>query len=156
MALFLISCASQTSLLPAMDNLTDYERAQYFLLDFLENLHNGNYDQAAGFYGGSYQTMIDQNPGIDPNDHTTLLKNACTLNGMQCLRAKIIGLEAEIPNEKYVFLVELLDINGGLFKLEPCCGEDIPSIAPQSVFSFTVIKTDQNKFTIMDMPPYTP
>ena len=156
MTVLLISCTAQQSLLTATDNLTDYERAQYTLMEFLKNLNDGKYDEAAQVYGGSYQTMIDQNPGTDSNDHTTLLENACTLNGMQCLQAKIIGLEEEFPNEKYVFLVEFLDHNGTLFMLGPCCGDDEASSPPQSVFLFTVIKTDQNKFTVMDMPPYAP
>jgi hypothetical protein len=154
--LFLMSCVSQQSILTDTDNLTDYERAQYTLMEFLKNLQNGKYDKAAQFYGGSYQTMIDHNPDTDSNDHKTLLRNACTLNGMQCLRAKIIGLEEEVPNEKYVFLVEFLEHNGTLFTLGPCCGGDEASSPPQSVFLFTVIKTDQNKFIVMDMPPYAP
>ena len=156
MTLLLISCAPQQSLSAATDNLDDYERAQYTLMEFLKNLYDGKYDEAAQVYGGSYQTMINQNPGIGSNDHTTLLENACTLNGMQCLQAKIIGLEEEFPNEKYVFLVEFLDHNGTLFMLRPCCGDDEASSPPQSVFLFTVIKTDQNKFTVMDIPPYAP
>jgi hypothetical protein len=154
--LFLVSCVPQQSKLAAADNLTDFERAQYVLLDFLRNLHNGKYDEAARLYNGSYQTMIDHNPNIDPNDHTALLRKACTLNGMQCLQAKIVGLEESVSNEKYVFIVEFLKHNGTLFMLEPCCGENNPNFPPQSVFLFTVIKGDQNQFTVKDMPPYAP
>jgi hypothetical protein len=154
--LFLISCVPQQKQWAATDNFSDSERAQYFLLDFLENLHNGNYDEVAHFYGGSYQTMIDQNPDIDPDDHQALLRNACNLNGMQCLRAKIIGLEQEISGEKYVFIVEFLKHNGTLFTFRPCCGEDEGSFPQQSIFLFTVVNADQNSFTVMDLPPYAP
>lgn len=154
--LFLVSCVPQQSKLAAADNLTDYERAQYVLLDFLRNLHNGKYDEAARLYNGSYRTMIDHNPDIDPNDHTDLLRNACTLNGMQCLRGKIIGLEEKVSDVKYIFMVEFLKDDGILFALGPCCGGGQTSVPPQSVFLFTVIKVYQNRFTVMDMPPYVP
>jgi hypothetical protein len=154
--LFLTSCVPQQSPVSATEKLNDEERAQYTLIGFLENLHNGKYDEAARLYGGSYQTMIDHNPDIDPNDHTALLRNACTLNGMQCFRGKIIGLEDKVSDAKYVFIVELLKDDGILFVLGPCCGGNQTSSPPQSVFLFTVIKVDPNEFTVMDMPPYAP
>ena len=154
--LFLVSCGPQQRKLAAANNLSGDEQAQLTLMDFLNNLQSGKYDEADRLYGGSYQTMIDQNPNIDPNDHPGLLRNACTLNGLQCLEAKIIGLEEEIPNEKYVFMVEFLKINGTLFRRGPCCGEDEGGSLPQSVFLFTVSKVDQNKFAVMDLPPYGP
>jgi hypothetical protein len=126
------------------------------LMDFLGNLHNGKYAEAAQYYGGSYKTMIDHNPDIDPNDHAALLRNACTLNGVQCLRAKMIGLEDKVPGEKYVSIVEFLKKDGTLFMLEPCCGGEERSFPPQSVFHFLVKEVDQNKFVVMDMPPYVP
>ena len=56
--------------------LLDNQLALHVLVDFLESLHVGNYDEAAQLYGGTYETMTDQNPDIDPNDHTALLRNA--------------------------------------------------------------------------------
>jgi hypothetical protein len=156
MTLLLIGCVPRASVLTATDNLTDYERAQSTLLEFLNNLHNGKYEQVARVYGGSYQTMIDQNPDIGPDDRSTLLRNACALNGMQCLRAKIIGVEEEIPNEKYEFVVEFLRQDGTPFTQRPCCGEDEGSFPHQSIFLFTVLKVDQNEFTVMNLPPYAP
>ena len=153
---FLMGCVPQQRQLAATEKLDDEERAQHALMVFLENLHNGNYAEAAQFYGGSYQTMLDHNPGIGPNDHAVLLRNACTINGMQCLRANITGLEDKVPGEKYVFIVEFLKVDGTLFMLGPCCGEDETGSPPQSVFFFTVGKVDQNEFAVMDMPPYAP
>lgn len=152
--LFLISCVSQQNRSVAADNLSDEEHAQHALMGFLEDLHNGKYAEAAQFYGGSYETMIDHNPDINPNDHATLLRNACTLNGMQCFRGKIIGLEEKESDAKYVFMVEFRKDDGTLFALGPCCGSDQTSTPPQSVFLFTVIKVYQNEFIVMDMPPY--
>ena len=154
--LSLIGCVSQHSQLAVTEISSDDERAQHTLMDFLGNLHNGKYAEAAQFYGGPYETLLDQNPGIDSNDHAALLRNACTFNGMQCLQGKIIGLENNVPGEKYVFLVELLKVDGTVLKLGPCCGEDETSSPPQSVFFFTVVKNDRNEFAVMDMPPYAP
>lgn len=154
--LFIVSCVPQQSHSVAAENLSDEERALHTLMDFLRNLHNGKYDEAARLYNGSYRTMIDHNPNMDPNDHTALLRNACTLNGMQCLRGKIIGLEEKVSDVKYIFMVEFLKDDGTLFALGPCCGGGQTSVPPQSVFLFTVIKVYQNRFTVMDMPPYVP
>ena len=154
--LFVASCVSQSSQLATKDKLNDEESALHVLQDFLGNLHNGKYDQAAQYYGGSYATMTDQNPDIDPNDHATLLQRACTINGMQCLRAKVIGLEEKFPGEKYVFSIEFLKEDGTLFMFEPCCAGEETNFPPQSVFHFLVKDVDQNKFVVMDMPPYVP
>jgi hypothetical protein len=156
MTLLIIGCTPRASVWTDKDNITDYERAQSTLLEFLNNLHNAKYEQSARVYGGPYQTMIDQNPDIGPDDHSTLLRYACTLNGMQCLRAKIIGLEGEIPNEKYVFIVEFLRHNGTLYTLRPCCGGDEGGFPHQSIFLFTVLKVDQNEFIVINLPPYAP
>lgn len=154
--LLLLGCGTQQNQVAATEKLNDEELAQHALMEFLDNLHDGNYAEAARFYGGSYETMIDHNPGIDPNDHAALLRNACTLNGMQCLRGKINGVEEKVSDTNYVFLVELQKEDGTLFELGPCCGGDETSFPPQSVFVFTVMDGDQNEFAVMDLPPYAP
>jgi hypothetical protein len=73
--------------------LSDDQRALHVLVDFLGNLHNGNYEKAAQLYGRTYVFMIDNNPSINPNDHAALLQNACAINGAQCLRVKSAGLD---------------------------------------------------------------
>lgn len=152
----LTGCVSRQSQLAATEILSDEQLAQSALLEFLENLHSGKYAEAAQFYGGSYETIRDHNSDIDPNDHAALLRNACTLNGMQCLRGKIVGLEEKVPGEKFVFMVELIKDDGTLFVLGPCCGGDETSSPPQSVFLFTIMKVDQNKYVVTDLPPYVP
>jgi hypothetical protein len=154
--LFLASCVPQSSQSAAKEKLNDEEHALHALMDFLENLHIGNYAEAAQYYGGSYETMTDHNPEIDPNDHAALLRNACTINGMQCLQVKVIGLEDKVLGEKYVFIVEFLKEDGTLFMLESCCGGEERSFPAQTVFYFLIREVDQNKFTVMDMPPYAP
>ena len=154
--LLLASCVPQSSQSSAKEKFNDEERALHVLMDFLGNLHNGKYAEAAQYYGGSYETMTDHNPDIDPNDHAALLQRACTINGMQCLLAKVIGLEDRVPGEKYVFIIEFLKEDGTLFMLEPCCRGEETSFPPQSEFHFLVKEVDQTKFVVVDTPPYVP
>ncbi len=134
------------------------------LVDFLTYLHEGDYEKAAQIYGGSYDLMLEHNPEIDPNDHVSLLKNACTINGMQCLDVYSAGPTAAGPYESYElqnliefkYQVEFANPDGTLFVLGPCCGGNATDSPPQSVFYFTVVKVDQDKFIVVDMPPYVP
>lgn len=154
--LLLLGCSGLRNQDAPMETLNDEELAQHALMEFLENLHDGNYAEAARFYGGTYDVLIDQNPGLDPNDHAALLQNACTINGMQCLQGNIIGLDDKVSGTSYIFIVELHHDDGTLFELGPCCGSDQASSPSQSAFLFTVTSVDQNEFTVMDLPPYAP
>lgn len=154
--LSLLGCSGQQNQGAPTETLNDEELAQHALMEFLENLHDGNYEEAARFYGGPYDTLIDQNPGLDPNDHAALLRNACTINGMQCLQGNIIGLDDKVSGTSYIFIVELHQDDGILFELGPCCGGDQANSPSQSVFLFTVTNDDQNEFAVMDLPPYAP
>jgi hypothetical protein len=151
-----IGCIPRQSKFTNSENISDYDAAQNTLLEFLNNLHEGKYVQAANYFGGEYQILIDQNPTTDPTDHETLWRNGCTINGMQCLRAKIIGGQEETPSERYIFLVEFEKQDGTLFQSGPCCGSDEAGSPPLSVFTFTVIKSEGSKYSVLDMPPYAP
>jgi len=152
----LASCATQPSKLPPTETLNDEQLALHVLVDFLESLHDAKYDKAAQLYGGTYETMTDHNPSIDPNDHPALLRNACTINGAQCLQLKSAGLDKKVSDKEFVFKGEFLNTDGTLFVLGPCCGGSETDFPPQSVFYFTVVKSDENSFMVMDMPPYMP
>lgn len=154
--LLLANCTAQQNELPPANTLSEDQLALDSLANFLESLHNGKYDEAARFYGGTYETMIDHNPGVNPNDHAALLRNACTINGMQCLQARSVSLEKRVSDTEFVFKVEFLMDDGTLFELGPCCGGDETDFSPQSVFYFTVIKLDNNQFFVIDTPPYAP
>jgi len=156
LALPISACSRHQDVSPTLNASNGERFAQDTLMDFLESLHSGNYEEAAQLYGGSYETMIDQNPALDPNDQATLLRNACTVNGMQCLQVKSAVLDEVVSDTKFVFKVDFIQGDGTLFVLDPCCGGDEMSIPPQSVFYFKVIEGNQNEFTIMDMPPYVP
>lgn len=157
LVLFLvISCTSQQGESTSAETLSDDQLALHTLVEFLESLHNGNYDNAVQLYGGTYETLIDYNPSIDPENRSALLRNACTINGVQCLQVKSAGLDRKISDIEFVFKVEFLNADGTLFVLGPCCGGNETDFPPQSVFYFTVMKVDNDKFVVMDMPPYAP
>ncbi len=153
--LSLSSCVSQSHLPTATQDISDEEMALQALLDFLDHLHAGEYADAVGLYGGSYAVLMDQNPDLDPDDHAALLRNACTINGMQCLSAGKVELEEKLAGERYVFRVELQNADGTSFEPGPCCGDERGGSSP-SVFIFTVQKNDQGGFWVMDFPPYLP
>lgn len=113
--LLLTGCATQHNKFPFANTLSEDQLALDILVNFLESLKSGNYAEAARFYGGAYETMIDQNPGVKPNDLTALLQNACTLNGMQCLRVKNVSLSKKVSNTEFVYKVDFLKDGGTLF-----------------------------------------
>jgi len=154
--LSLIGCAANSTSSPTAIKSSDDQRALQVLVAFLENLNAGKYDEAALVYGGTYETMKSWNPDIDPGDHSVLLRNACTINGVQCLQIKSLSLEKKVSDTEFVFKVEFLNGDGTLFVLGPCCGGNATDSPPQSVFHLTVMKVDDNKFAVMDMPPYAP
>lgn len=156
LVLFSVSCTSQQGTLPPTETLSDEQLALQVLSDFLQCLHSGDYDKAAQLYGGTYEMMIYLNPSVDPSEHTTLLQNACTVNGAQCLQVKSVSLDKQISKTEFVFRVDFLNVDGTLFVLGPCCGGNATDFPPQSVFNLTVMKVDENKFSVMDMPPYAP
>ena len=156
LALLLASCATPQAELPPTDSSSDAQRAQEVLIDFLESLHNGEYEKAAQLYGGTYETMIDHNPSMNPEDHVALLQTACTINGAQCLPVKGMSLDRKVANMEFVFKVEFLNADGTLFVLGPCCGGNETDFPPQSVFYLTVVKMDKDNYVVMDMPPYAP
>ncbi len=136
--------------------ISDSQRAQHVLVGFLQSLYDGKYDQAARLYGGTYEGMIDNNPGLDPGDHAALLRNACTINGIQCLQVKSAVLDRNVSNTEFIFKVDFWNADGTLFVRGPCCGGSETDFPPESVFFFTVVKLNRDRFIVMDMPPYVP
>jgi hypothetical protein len=138
---------------PAPD---DAQLAEEALVAFFTDLHAGRYAQAAEAYAGTYETMIDHNPGLDPADHAALFRNACTINGAQCLELRSAALMASTAPQEFRFEVEFQLEDGSIFVQGPCCGgseTDFPSV---SAFTYTVSKGEDGRFRILEMPVYTP
>jgi hypothetical protein len=152
------------AILPSTEPITIATRQ---LREFLNSLNWGddnqlemyNYERAAELYGGSYEILQTMNPDIDPNDHLTLLRNACESNGFQCLQLReVLSTNLETAADgllTFIFTVNLVNLDGSLFSLGPCCGED-PSGEPQTEFIFTVKQVEGDVFKVLDLPPYMP
>lgn len=141
------ACTSQTT--------SGSEQAKQALTDFFTYLNQSDYAKADLLYAGDYQTMIDWNPDVDPNDHQTLWKNACTMNGLQCLKVRSATLRAEKANE-FVFTVEFSNPDGSLFVRGPCCGATETEMPSVSQFDYTVLKDAEGQFKVVDLPVYVP
>ena len=148
------------SLLAAACTASPSPQAEREARDTLERffvlLNEGRYAEAVLMYGGPYDSMRDNNPSVPPADLATLMHNACEINGVKCLRPKTITLERTISEAEFLFLVEFQDEDGSLFVRGPCCGASPTDQPPEAVFSYTVAKSDEGNFLVMDMPPYVP
>ena len=133
----------------------DISKAKAVLKSFFLSLNGGDYTHAAELFGGSYDVLENMNPGIVSGDPVPLWRNACTMNGFQCLKVKRIVKTKRISDTEYHFTIEFKTTDGNLFILGPCCGEtesDQPGI---SQFIITVRKVDGG-YKVMDLPPYVP
>jgi hypothetical protein len=122
--------------------------AQEALLTYFSQLNEQNYAEAANFYGGSYDLLRDWNPTVDPNDYAALFGKGCTINGLVCLQVLNFAEEQVSPDE-FKFTVEFMNEDGSLFVSGP-------ETSPQSQFTFTVLKDEDGKFLVQDLPVYAP
>lgn len=131
------------------------EGARQTLADFFDALHDGRYADALALYGGDYTVLMDQNPGVDPGDRAALWRNACQINGAQCLPVRSASL-MEQTMDVYRFTVEFDNPDGALFVLGPCCGGNEADFPPVSQFEYRVRKQENGKFVVLDLPVYIP
>ncbi len=145
-ALFLSACVPVNG---------DVEQAQQTLVAFFDSLNQGQYAEAVELYGGDYEVLTDNNPSLDPSDYVALWKNACTINGAQCLPVRTATLERKV-GDVCLFIVEFSNPDGTLFVLGPCCGGSETDFPPVSQFEYRVQRTTDGKFVVLDLPIYIP
>ena len=159
--ILLVSCAPrplatpQSTATSVPSTAIEASEAQEVLIIFFQLMNSKNYAAGDVLYGGSYETMQNWNPDIDPSDHVTLWTKACEQNGLQCLLARTVTFK-ELQGDTYVFQVELSNPDGSLFVLGPCCGATETEMPPVSQFEYKVARDANGKFVVMDMPPYVP
>ena len=156
--IFLLSCAPRPvtpTAAPTASLLSTADEAQEVLITFFQLMNSKNYAAGLVLYGGSYETMQNWNPDIDPSDHVTLWTKACEQNGLQCLLARTVTFK-ELQGDTYLFQVEFSNPDGSLFVLGPCCGATETEMPPVSQFEYKVARDANGKFLVMDMPPYVP
>jgi hypothetical protein len=135
-------------------NSSEIQFALRSLITFFEQLHAGEYDQAAALYGGTLDVLHDHNPEVDRDDQAELFRNACEINGAQCLEIDKVVFERKITPAIFKFFVQFKNADGSLFSLGQCCGEAVPS--PQSQFVYLVKKVAGGDYRVLDLPIYAP
>jgi hypothetical protein len=136
---------------------SDQELARQSLLDFFRHLNAGQYAEASQLYGGSYGHLIESNPGLDHEDHAALLRNACTVNGFQCLRVRSAHLQERASSgAEFQFMVEFSTPEGELFVRGPCCGASETDMPSQSEFTFFVARSEDGVYRVQELPVYVP
>ena len=154
----LVGCASQQTRLPENTPTSlpsTMAEAQDVLVNFLTLLHTKNYKDAVPLYDGEYEQLQIFNNEIDPDDHSALWAWACDHQLLQCLEVRSATFQ-ELRGDSYVFQVEFSNPDGSLFVLGPCCGASETEMPSISQFEFTVSRTTNSKFVVMDTPPYLP
>jgi hypothetical protein len=151
-AFFLVIAALLAACAPAP---ASEEAAAQTLVTFFEYLNQGQYAEADALYGGTYETMIDHNPSVDPGDHVTLWQHACAINGAQCMTVRSATLK-DHHGDTYIFFVEFSNADGSLFVRGPCCGATETEMPSESHFEFRVAETAAGQFNVLDMPVYVP
>jgi Tol biopolymer transport system component len=131
------------------------ELALQTLLTFFDLLHTGEYEQASDLYGGSYEMLMESNPTLHPKDHTTLLKHACEINGLQCLQVHDAVIQEQKTPHEFQFIVEFEYDDGSLFVSGACCGATETDMPPVQQFPYTV-KRFNDQFRVMELPVYVP
>lgn len=131
-------------------------QARSALINFHEYLHQGEYDQAAELYGGSYDVLLGYNPTLSEDDKAALLQAACEFNGFICLEILSAELMAGNDGTEIVFKVKFANPDGSEFVLGPCCGASEEEMPPVSTFTAHVLCEDDGSCLVMDLPPYVP
>jgi len=131
------------------------DQAYQALQIFFDHLDQGEYEKATAQYAGSYGTLVSFNPDLDPDDHAALWQSGCQVNGLQCLTIRKATFKEVSEGGEYIFIVEFNNLDGSLFELGACCGEN-PTASPQSQFEYRVVEEEDGQFRVLDMPVYVP
>ena len=159
LSIVLVACRPGDGIAAPTPNLApsdDEALAAEAVYAFFDTLAAGDYDVAAQQYGGSYDVLTGYNPNVAPDDVATLWRNGCSINGLNCLKARSLTLADRPAEGEYRFNVEFSTREGELFVQRPCCGVDETQQPPQSLFPIRVARGADGRYRVMDLPPYTP
>ena len=131
------------------------DEARQTLTGFFELLNAKKYAEADSLYGGSYEQLQIFQADADPSDHAALWAGSCENSGLQCLKVRSAVFKL-LQGDTHIFQVEFSNPDGILFVLGPCCGADETEMPSVSQFEYRVARNADEKFTVLDLPPYTP
>ena len=147
----------QDVLPPEEDQVNALElAAEAALIDFYNQLNQGEYEKAVELYAGSYEELEYFNPGMDPDDRAGLLAAACEFNGFFCLPVSSVTAIDSGPQQTLLFEVSYVNPDGTRFVLGPCCGATEEEMPPMDVFSVRVNCEKEDECQVLDLPPYVP
>lgn len=129
--------------------------AEAALIQYFELLNTAQYTQAADLYGGDYNSLLEYNPEINPNNHSALLRSACEINGYQCLKVKEIIQTDVVSETSFDIIVTFIGKNGSMFRLAACCGGNPTFVPPTVQFTYRV-NLSGKQYSILTLPPYAP
>jgi hypothetical protein len=136
------------------EGVSDLDLARYTLITFFTLLHDGHYTEATQLYGGSYDTMREQNPDVSPDDYVLLFKVNCSRQSFCLLISRVVE-ENQVAGDEFHFVVEFIWRDGTLFTVGPCCGATEAEMPPVWQFTYTV-KIIDGRFKVMEGPVYVP
>jgi hypothetical protein len=157
MSLLLSACAlgvPSTESNTALATIDPASEAEAILTAYLTALHEGRYEEAAAFYGGTYDTLVANNPDVSPSDHASLLERWCTMNGGQCLPVLAVLSHEQTSSTGYSFIVQFADEQGALFEIGPCCGE--PDTGQRTTDFTYNVQRGGGTYKVLELPPYVP
>ena len=139
----------------ALQSAAEPGPAESTLINFFQALSAGDYEEAVGLYGGSYQQLRAMNPQSDPNDLASLWQAGCEVNGLVCLPVGQVIESANISEHETLITVDFEKDDGVVFSLGPCCGANDPETAPLTFFKYRVLDQD-GACLVLDMPVLLP
>lgn len=138
-----------------IDPIPNEQKAEKAAVVFFERLSSGKYQLAAEMYAGDYAELQYMNPSLRNDDLPALWRNACTINGYQCLPIRqVLEIEKFSLNE-YHLKVQFQNPGGSVFILGPCCGADEEEMPPLSEFDVYVIER-KDVFFVVSLPVFVP
>ena len=132
----------------------DLEKARDTLIAYFSALNNRRYNEAVGYYGGSYETMRPYNPALPPTDYAGLFEHMCR-GLLECLKIRRVVSQEAVVARGFSFVVEFSNPDGSLFRHGPCCGATEEEQPTRTQFPYVVTKID-NRFLVQGLPLYVP
>jgi hypothetical protein len=134
---------------------SETENAEAAARKFFQLLTDGEYQAAQAMYAGDYSELRYLNLSISADDHAVLWRNACEVNGFQCLPIRqIVQIQKQSLNE-YFMIVEFENPDGGLFVLGPYCGASEGDMSPVSQFEVYIIERS-GEYLVVSLPVLVP
>jgi hypothetical protein len=135
--------------------------AKSFLLDHLQKLEAGDYQEAAkdlyfedfSLYSGWIQSRL---PGIDPEDTESVLEGLCADSRFPCLPVKNVRYEAQKNLNTYDFVVDFENPDGSTVVWPSCDGLSAEDYCDfREGFEYSVKLINDGNFKIDGTLPYS-